>query len=313
MISEVLAVIFNLNTFNAALRLSIPLALGAMAGAFSERAGIINIGLEGMLLMGAFAGVFGSFVTGSAWLGVGFAAVAGILTSLIFAIFIIEFKADHVVAGVGLNILTLGFTTWMMQMIWGTRGASPSVASVPSIVIYFLEDIPIIGRLLGVQSPFVYMMLVMIIAGWVLMFKTPLGLRIRFTGEHPEAADSQGINVRKIKYFSLLLSGFFCGIGGAYLSLGHLSQFSRNMTAGRGYMALAANIFGQWNPLGGLAASLLFGFTDAMQMRLQGIDIGVANDLIQMLPYVLTIAVLAGAVIKSRPPAALGNHYESGE
>ena len=192
MISEVLAVIFNLNTFNAALRLSIPLALGAMAGAFSERAGIINIGLEGMLLMGAFAGVFGSFVTGSAWLGVGFAAVAGILTSLIFAIFIIEFKADHVVAGVGLNILALGFTTWMMQMIWGTRGASPSVASVPSIVIYFLEDIPIIGRLLGVQSPFVYMMLVMIIAGWVLMFKTPLGLRIRFTGEHPEAADSQG-------------------------------------------------------------------------------------------------------------------------
>ncbi|MBF8436298.1 ABC transporter permease [Halanaerobiaceae bacterium Z-7014] len=313
MTSDILAVIFNLNTFNAALRLSIPLALGAMAGAFSERAGIINIGLEGMLLMGAFAGVFGSFVTGSAWLGVGFAAVAGILTSLIFAIFIIEFKADHVVAGVGLNILALGFTTWMMQMIWGTRGASPSVASVPAIVIYFLEDIPVIGRLLGIQSPFVYIMLAMILAGWVLMFKTPLGLRIRFTGEHPEAADSQGINVKKIKYFSLLLSGFFCGVGGAYLSLGHLSQFSRNMTAGRGYMALAANIFGQWNPLGGLAASLLFGFTDAMQMRLQGIDIGLANDLIQMLPYVLTIAVLAGAVIKSRPPAALGNHYESGE
>lgn len=313
MMSEILSVIFSINTFNAALRLSIPLALGAMAGAFSERSGIINIGLEGMLLMGAFTGVLGSFITGSAWMGVVFAAVAGILTALLFAIFVIEFKADHVVAGVGLNILALGFTTWMMQIIWGTKGASPSVASVPAIVIYFLEDIPIIGRLLGIQSPFVYIMLFLIIAGWILMFKTPLGLRIRFTGEHPEAADSQGINVKKIKYFSLLLSGFFCGIGGSYLSLGHLSQFSRNMTAGRGYMALAANIFGQWNPLGGLAASLLFGFTDAMQMRLQGLDIGLANDLIQMLPYILTIAVLAGAVVKSRPPAALGNHYNSGE
>mgnify|MGYP000476940802 CR=1 FL=1 len=313
MISEILSVIFSINTFNAALRLSIPLALGAMAGAFSERSGIINIGLEGLLLIGAFTGVLGSFITGSAWLGVIFAAISGILTALIFAVFIIEFKANHVVAGVGLNILVLGFTTWMMQIIWGTKGASPSVNSVPPIKIYFLEEIPIIGQLLGVQSPYVYLMLILIFGGWVLLFKTPLGLRIRFTGEHPEAADSQGINVKKIKYFSLLLSGFLCGIGGSYLSLAHLSQFSRNMTAGRGYMALAANIFGQWNPLGGLAASLLFGFTDALQMRLQGIDIGLANDLIQMLPYVLTIAVLAGAVIKSRPPAALGNHYESGE
>lgn len=313
MISEILSVIFSINTFNAALRLSIPLALGAMAGAFSERSGIINIGLEGLLLIGAFTGVLGSFITGSAWLGVIFAAISGILTALIFAIFVIEFKANHVVAGVGLNILVLGFTTWMMQIIWGTKGASPSVNSVPPIKINFLEDIPIVGQLLGNQSPYVYLMLILIIAGWVLLFKTPLGLRIRFTGEHPEAADSQGINVKKIKYFSLLLSGFLCGIGGSYLSLAHLSQFSRNMTAGRGYMALAANIFGQWNPLGGLAASLLFGFTDALQMRLQGIDIGLANDLIQMLPYLLTIAVLAGAVIKSRPPAALGNHYESGE
>ncbi len=313
MIEEVFQVIFSLNTFNAALRLSIPLALGAMGGAFSERAGIINIGLEGMLLMGAFAGVLGSYVTGNPWLGVINAIVAGTLAAWIFALFVIKFKANHVVAGVGINILAMGFTTWMMQMIWGTRGASPSVESIPAVVIYFVEDIPILGRLLGIQSPFVYMMLVLIGLGWLLMFKTPLGLRIRFTGEHPEAADSQGIDVNFMKYFSVLLSGALCGLGGAYLSLGHLSQFSRNMTAGRGYMALAANIFGQWNPLGGLAASLLFGFTDALQMRLQGLDLPLAHDLIQMLPYLLTIAVLAGAVIKSRPPAALGNHYEPEE
>ncbi len=312
MIGEILAVVFSLNTFNAALRMSIPLALGAMGGAFSERSGIINIGLEGMLLMGAFAGVLGSYITGSAYIGVLNAVVVGILTSLIFAVFIIEFKANHVVAGVGLNILVLGFTTWMMQLIWGTRGASPSVESIPVIRIFILEQIPILGRVLGVQSPFVYVTLLLIGLGWFLMFKTSTGLRIRFTGEHPEAADTLGISVRKMKYFSVLLSGALCGLGGAYLSLGHLSQFSRDMTAGRGYMALAANIFGQWNPLGGFGASLLFGYTDALQMRLQGLDLPIAHNIIQMLPYLLTIAVLAGAVIKSRPPDALGNHYDSG-
>ncbi len=310
MIGEILSVIFSLNTFNAALRMSIPLALGAMGGAFSERSGIINIGLEGMLLMGAFAGVLGSYVTGSAYMGVINAVLAGTLTSLLFAVFIIEFKANHVVAGVGLNILVLGFTTWMMQIIWDTRGASPSVESVPAIRIHGLEEIQVLGDLLGIQSPFVYITLLLIILGWIFLFKTPLGLRIRFTGEHPEAADTMGIGVRKIKYLSVLLSGALCGLGGAYLSLGHLSQFSQDMTAGRGYMALAANIFGQWNPLGGLGASLLFGYTDALQMRLQGLDLPIAHDLIQMLPYLLTIAVLAGAVIKSRPPAALGNHYD---
>ncbi len=310
MIEEILAVVFSLNTFNAALRMSIPLALGAMGGAFSERSGIINIGLEGMLLVGAFAGVLGSYVTGSPYLGVANAVLGGILTSLIFAVFIIEFKANHVVAGVGLNILALGFTTWMMQMIWQTRGASPTVESIPVLRINILARIPVVGRVLGVQSPFVYLTIILIALGWFLMFKTSLGLRIRFTGEHPEAADTLGIGVRKVKYMSVLLSGALCGLGGAYLSLGHLSQFSRDMTAGRGYMALAANIFGQWNPVGGFGASLLFGYTDALQMRLQGLDLPIGHDLIQMLPYILTIAVLAGAVIKSRPPEALGNHYD---
>ena len=313
MIESVMAVVFSLNTFNAALRMSIPLALGAMGGAFSERSGIINIGLEGMLLMGAFAGVLGSYVTGNAYAGVLNAILAGTLTSLIFAVFIIEFKANHVVAGVGLNILALGFTTWMMQIIWETRGASPTVESIPVIRIGIVERIPGLGRILGVQSPFVYITILLIVLGWLFMFKTSTGLRIRFTGEHPEAADTLGIGVRRVKYLSVLMSGALCGLGGAYLSLGHLSQFSRDMTAGRGYMALAANIFGQWNPLGGLGASLLFGYTDALQMRLQGLDLPIAHDLIQMLPYLLTIAVLAGAVIKSRPPAALGNHYDPEE
>ena len=309
---EILGTIFSVSTLDSAIRLATPIALAAMGGTFSERAGIINIGLEGMLLTGSFAAVLGSFLTGSPWVGVVLAIIAGSLSAGVFSFFTVELKANHVVAGVGINILALGITTWMMQVIWGSRGTSPDVQGVPAIRLGFLENVPIIGTLFGEQSPFVYLMVLLIFGGWLLLFRTPLGLRIRMTGEHPEAADTLGINVRFIKHFSVILGGALCGFGGAYLSLGHLNWFSMNMTAGRGYMALAANIFGQWNPFGGLGASLLFSFADAVQIRLQGVDMALPHSLIQMLPYLLTIIVLAGAVLRSRPPAALGNHYTPG-
>ncbi|MFN2341691.1 MAG: ABC transporter permease, partial [Halanaerobium sp.] len=269
---DILRVIFSINTFTAAIRLVVPIALAAVGGAFSERAGVINIGLEGMILTGAFAAAVGSFFTGSAYLGLLAALGAGFILGLIFSFFTIDLEADHVVAGVGINILALGFTTWLMQVIWGQKGASPSVSGLARIRIPILAEIPVLGDLFGYHSPVVYLMFIIVIAGWYLMFKTPLGLRIRFTGEHPEAADTLGINIRFIKYFSVTLSGVLAALGGAYLSLGHLNWFSSNMSAGRGYMALAANIFGQWNPLGGFAASMLFAFTDAVQMRLQGMN-----------------------------------------
>jgi len=309
--SDVLNVIFSINTFSAATRISTPIALAAMGGAFSERAGIINIGLEGMILFGAFAGVLGSFLSGSPWAGVLLATVCGGLLGCILALFAIRFKADHVVAGVALNIFSLGATTWLMQVLWATRGASPNVNGLSEISIPVIVNVPVVGRLFGPYSPLVYLMFILVFAGWMLLFKTPLGLRIRIIGEHPEAADTMGIRIKKIQYFCVILSGMFAGLGGAYLSLGHLNWFSMNMSAGRGYMALAANIFGQWNPLGGLLASYLFAYTDAVQMRLQGLNIGIANEMIQMLPYILTICVLAGAVIRSRPPASLGKHYET--
>ncbi|MGM0420414.1 MAG: ABC transporter permease, partial [Bacillota bacterium] len=176
-----------------------------------------------------------------------------------------------------------------------------------------LNRIPILRELIGVQNPLVYIMLITIVTGWIVLFKTPLGLRLRIIGEHPEAADTLGINIRKIQYGCVITSGILSGLGGSYLSLGHMNAFSRNMSAGRGYMALAANIFGQWNPLGGFGASYLFAYTDALQMRLQGLQLGIAPELIQMVPYVLTVIVLAGAVVRSRPPAALGEHYEPGK
>jgi ABC-type uncharacterized transport system permease subunit len=308
---EILSVIFSINTLRATIRIATPIALAAMGGAFSERSGIINIGLEGMILSGAFAAVLGSFYTGSPWFGVLLSVLTGALVGALLACFTIKFRANHVVAGVGINILALGTTTWLMQVLWGNKGSSPNVTGLSELSIPLVKDIPVIDRLIGTHCPLVYLMFFLVFAGWVLLFKTPLGLRIRMTGEHPEAADTLGINIHGAQYFSVILSGCLAGLGGAYLSLGHLNWFSMNMSAGRGYMALAANIFGRWNPLGGLAASFLFSFTDAVQMRLQSLNVGVAYELIQMLPYALTIVVLAGAVIHSCPPAALGVHYET--
>jgi ABC-type uncharacterized transport system permease subunit len=307
---DTLHVVFNVNTFVAAIRISTPIALAAVGGAFSERAGIINIGLEGMILFGAFAGVLGSFFSGSPWAGVLLAIVFGGLLGYVLALFTLRFRADHVVAGVALNIVSLGATTWLMQILWGSRGCSPNVNGLTEISLPVIRSIPLVGELFGTHSPLVYLMFALVLAGWIILFKTPLGLRIRIIGEHPEAADTMGIKIKNIQYFSVILSGMLAGLGGAYLSLGHLSSFSMNMSAGRGYMALAANIIGQWNPFGCLLASYLFAYTDAVQMRVQSLNIGIANELIQMLPYILTILVLAGAVIRSRPPASLGKHYE---
>ena len=308
---DIIAVLLSINTLRATIRIATPIALAAMGGAFSERSGIINLGLEGMILSGAFAAVLGSFYSGSPWFGVLLSVFAGAFIGALLACFTIKFKANHVVAGVGINILALGVTTWLMQVLWGNKGSSPNVTGLNEISLPLLKDIPVLDQLIGTHCPLVYLMFLLVFAGWVLLFKTPLGLRIRITGEHPEAADTLGINIHGVQYFSVILSGSLAGLGGAYLSLGHLNWFSMNMSAGRGYMALAANIFGRWNPLGGLAASFLFSFTDAVQMRLQSLNIGVAYEFIQMFPYLLTVIVLAGAVTHSRPPSALGVHYET--
>lgn len=307
---NVLDLLFNINNFSATVRMATPLALAAMGGAFSERAGVINLGLEGMILIGSFAGAYGSFVTGSAWLGVLFAVVAGGLSGALLAVFTVRFRADQVVSGVGLNILALGLTTWLMQVIWQTRGTSAEVAGLQPVTIPGLVNVPVLGTIFGTHSPLVYAMFVLVFVGWAAVFRTPWGLRLRMVGEHPEAADTAGIKVHRTQYLAVTLSGCLAGLGGAYLSLGQLNWFSMNMSAGRGYMALAANIMGGWNPVGGLAASFLFSYTDALQMRIQTSGLTWPSEITQMLPYLLTVAVIAGAVIRSRPPAALGKHYE---
>ncbi|MBU7042531.1 MAG: ABC transporter permease [Theionarchaea archaeon] len=295
----------------ATLRISPPIALASIGGAYSERSGIINIGLEGMILIGAFIGVVATHYVGNPWIGVLAAITAGGVFGLLHAVLCIRFKANQVVSGVGVNILALGLSTLLLQVIWGNRGASDSVPGIAPITLPLISDIPVIGDIVGRQNPLVYIMLVLVAVSWIVMFKTPFGLRVRAVGENPEAADTVGIHVHKIQYICVTISGMLSGLGGAYLSLGWLNLFSQNMSAGRGFMALAANIFGKWNPAGAFGASLLFSFTDALQIKLQGV--GIPIQFIQMIPYILTILVLAGAVKRAVPPAAIGKHYEKGE
>jgi len=283
-----------------------------MAGAISERVGVINLALEAKLLAGAFAGAYTSYVTGSAWLGVAAAAAVGMLVGALLGLFTLRWRADHVVAGIGLNIFALGMTTWLLQVVWGSRGTSPEVAGLPHWSIPGLQSVPFLGPLLSGHSPLVYVMLLAAPLLWIWLFRTPWGLRARMIGEHPEAADTVGIPVQRTQFWLLVAAGGLAALGGAQLSLGHLSWFSQNMSAGRGYMALAANVFGRWNPVGGWLAALLFALTDALQMRVQTLPNAWPTELVQMLPYLLTIFVVAGAFKKARPPAALGRHYEPG-
>ena len=309
---EMLETIFGINTFAAAVRVSTPIVLASLGGMLSERAGIINIALEGKILIGAFFGVLGSYYTGNPYFGVLIGTLAGAFWGLMLAVLTVRFKADHVVAGVGLNILAAGLTGWLLQVVWKVKGTSDSVVGIGKFAIPVLEKIPVLGKVLFNHSPIVYMMFIIVIVAWIVMYKMPIGVRIRVIGEHPAAADTLGINVIKIKYACVIISGALAGLGGTYLSLGYLNWFSMNMSAGRGYMALAANVFGRWHPIGNFFASFLFAFTDSMQMRLQGVNSGIANEIIQSIPYIITIIVLASAVKGARQPEALGKHYEIG-
>jgi simple sugar transport system permease protein len=287
----------------ATLRLATPIAYGSLGGLFSERAGIVNIGLEGMMLTGAFAGVAVSQFSGLAWLGVLAAVAAGGLLGLLHGVITVRYAGNQVVSGTGINIFALGFTAYMSQVLWGSRGASEgNVPGLSPINIEFLKDVPIIGDVILGHTPLVYLMIIITVISYIILFKTPLGLRIRAVGERPEAADTAGINVFKTKYLCLIISGMLAGLGGAFLSLGHLNLFALGMTGGRGFIALAAMILGKWMPFGALGASVLFGFADALQMRLQSLGI-LPPQIILAIPYILTVAVLAGVVGKAIPPS----------
>ncbi len=281
------------------LRVSTPLIFAALGGMFSERSGVINIALEGMMLVGAFAAAVGTLVTHSPWAGSLCGLVAGMAFAAIYALFVIRLRANQIVAGVGINMLAMGLTPFLCKLLYDVTGTTPSI--------------PIGERF---QSAPLYMAWVLVVICFIWMKYTPTGLWISFAGEHPEALDTAGVRVNSVRWITVLVSGALAGLGGASLSIFLSSSFSRNMTAGRGFMALAALIFGKWKPLPTALACLLFGFADAVQIRLQGVavwgDKPIPVQFIQILPYLVTILVLAGFVGRSRPPKSLGKPFQKG-
>jgi ABC-type uncharacterized transport system permease subunit len=296
----------------ATLRFATPLAFAAMGGIFSERSGVVNIGLEGMMLMGAFFGIWATIWSGSWVVGLLFAMLFGGLLATIHAFFSIHLRADQIVSGFAMNFLALGLTGYLFIYIYGAQGTPTGISRVPDIHLRFLHDVPLVGGVLGPVfgqlNLMIWLMFAVLVAGYVVLFKTPAGLRIRAVGEHPKAADTVGISVYRVRYLAVILSGMLAALGGAYLSIGFVGSFGQNMTAGRGFIALAAVIFGKWRPFPALGACLLFGFASGLAQRLQS-QADVSVNLISTLPYILVLAALVGVIGRSVAPAAVGRPY----
>lgn len=301
---------FIISILASTIRISTPLALSSIGEVISERAGIVNLGLEGQILTGAFVAVVGSYYTGNPYIGVLLAILSGLLLGLIHALFVVRFHANQIVIGVATNIFAQGLTTIGLVSIWGNRGKSSTVAGLPAIQMDWLAHIPVIGGILNGHTILVYAMLAIAVLSWFMLFRTNIGLRIRTIGENPKAAVSVGIKIEPLQYWAVSIGGALSGLAGSYLSLSDLNLFGRNMSAGRGFIALAGTILGNWNPLGAFGSSLIFGFLDALQIRLQATKF--PTQFIQMIPYVLVILLLAGIFRRVRAPAAVGKIYEQG-
>jgi general nucleoside transport system permease protein len=301
----------------ATLRFATPLTFAAIGGLFSERSGVVNIGLEGMMLMGAFFGVYGADKTDSWVAGIFIGMLAGASMALVHAFFSIQLRSDQIVSGTAVNFLALGITGFIYIDTYGNEGTPNDLPQVPDVNLDWLGSIPPSGlgnyleRAFGGLNLLVWLALATVVLAWIVIFKTTIGLRIRSVGEHPRAADTVGISVYATRYAAVTVSGALAALGGVYLSLGFVHSFTENMTAGRGFIALAALIFGKWKPFGALGAALLFGFASAVAPRLQNVE-GWATygTLFQALPYVLTLIAVAGVIGRSIPPAAIGRPYE---
>jgi simple sugar transport system permease protein len=308
--------ILTLSLLFSTIRLATPLVWAALGGLYSERSGVINIALEGLLLAGAFTAAAVTYYAESPWVGLLAAMVAGGIVAYVIAVACIRFRADQVVTGTGINILFIGLPAVLSGALFLSSGSTPQIPKedlLPTLsgLLPFMPQ----WRILTEVSAISVLALVIVLVTRYVLYRTPFGLRLRAVGENPEAADAAGVRVNRIRYIGVVLSGVLAGVGGAYLSIGQSSLFTRNMAAGRGFIALAALIFGKWRPVQTMLACLLFGLADALTIQMQGVaklpsgeDIPV--QFIQMIPYVVTIVVLAGFIGHSRAPRALGTPYQ---
>ncbi|THJ67915.1 ABC transporter permease [Arthrobacter echini] len=293
--------------------LAVPLIFGSLSGVLCERSGVVNIAIEGQLLFGAFAAAVAGSLSGSAFIGLLAAAVAGVLVSLVLAIFSIRYLVNQVIVGVVLNVLVSGLTGFLFSAVLSEdsqRWNSPP--RLPVIRIPILADIPVIGPILFEQTIVGYLMYIAVAVVYVALYHSRWGLRTRAVGEHPKAADTLGVNVNRMRFMNVLLAGVVAGIGGAFFTLVAVSGFGRDMTAGQGYIALAALIFGRWNPIGAFFAALLFGFATNLSNVLSLLGTPVPDQFLRMLPYVVTVFAVAGLVGRSRAPGASGIPYIKG-
>jgi ABC-type uncharacterized transport system permease subunit len=294
----------------SALRLSTPIIITAVGAIYTERAGVVNIGLEGMMIVGSFAGAAGAFYLGP-YGGILVGMVAGALMALLHGVAVIHFRVNQIVSGTAINILAYGIVRFAAISMFRMATTTPHVASLPTITVPGLASVPWLAPLVTRVSPLVIIAFLLIpLTSWVLR-RTVFGLRLRSVGEHPLAAETLGVNVYGMKYAGTMLSGALAGMAGAYLSVEHTGMYVEGMTQGLGFIALAAMIFGNWFPLGALWASLLFGFAQALSLRV--VSETIPYQFVKMVPYVLTIVVLAVSAQRSRMPAAAGQPYERGE
>jgi ABC-type uncharacterized transport system permease subunit len=309
---DVIKTVFTLSLLYSTIRISISIVIAGMGEMITERSGVLNIGVEGVMLMGAWAAAIGSYFTGSAWIGLLCAIGIALVIGSIFSYIAITLKASQAIAGLAITLLATGLSGYLLQIIFEHGGNTPRVPTLPDFHLAFLEKIPFLGKIFNDQSVLMFVALLLPIILYIIFYRTPWGTWLRAAGENPKALAVVGINPITVRYIATLCGAMLAGIGGAYLSISQTSMFSENMVAGRGFIALAAVIFGNVKPRGVFFACMFFAFMDALQMTLQTAvpDSVIPREIFQALPYLLTVIILAVNMAKGGGPADIGNPYE---
>lgn len=309
MIEQIFSTTFLISVLGSAIKLATPILAASLGEIYTQRAGVMNLGLEGTMLMGALMGFLGAYLSGSLLIGVLCGIAAGILMSTIMAFLSVTMKANQVIAGTALTILGSGLAAFIYRAVFGLQKVPPQVQNFSTVNIPLLSDIPVLGPIFFQHNTLVYLIFLLVPITWFVLEKTVLGLRIKAVGEHPRAADSKGISVGRVRYTAVMIGGAYAGLAGAFLTIAYMNSFTENIVSGRGFIALAVVIFARWKPGIAMWGSLLFGFANALQIRLQALGAPIPNQFLLMLPYVITIIVLVSVSKKAEFPAAYTQPY----